>query len=93
MIVHGSTVECYSGHTYAQEPRVIVWKGHRCLVAQVEQRWRRPEGPAFLVRTEPGDVFELHYHDLEDHWSVRLLSDTGDEPAVAGHEACPEGRA
>jgi hypothetical protein len=66
-------VECYSGHTYAQEPRAVVWEGRRYIVTEVEARWRTPDGPAFHVRTEPEESFELHYHELEDTWSVRLL--------------------
>jgi aminotransferase len=63
-------VECFSGHIYAQEPRAIVWQGHRHLVAQVEERWRTPQGPAFRVRTESGERFDLHYHELDDRWTV-----------------------
>ncbi len=71
----GPTVECYSGHTYAQEPRAVAWQGRRYPVVRVEQRWRTPEGPAFRVRTEPGAVFNLHYHESEDRWAIRLLSE------------------
>ena len=48
-------VECYSGHTYAQEPRAFVWQGrrlpggpHRAAVA----RTRRPG----LLRAGPVDI-------------------------------------
>lgn len=63
-------VECYSGHTYAQEPRAVVWAGQRHVVAQVEARWRTPDGPAFRLRTEAGDRFDLHYHESTDTWSL-----------------------
>lgn len=63
-------VECYSGHTYAQEPRAVHWQGLRYPVAQVEQRWRTPAGPAFRVQTESGTVFDLQYHELEDRWLI-----------------------
>lgn len=68
-------VECYSGYTYAQEPREVVWQGRRYPVVRVEQRWRTPEGPAFQVATEPGDLFEICYHELEGRWTIRLLGD------------------
>ena len=68
-------VECYSGHTYAQEPRAVVWQGQRCEVKAVEARWRTPEGPAFRVRVQSEQVFELRYHEGEDRWSVALLSE------------------
>jgi len=64
-------VECYSGHTYAQEPRAFTWRGERHVVQIVERAWRTPEGPHFLVRTEEGGVFELAYSETEDTWSVK----------------------
>ena len=75
-------VEVYSGHTYAQEPRAFVWQGARYVVAEIEERWRTPEGPAFRLCAElTGPTsgpyagsqgrFELHYHELEDHWVIR----------------------
>jgi len=64
-------VECYSGHTYAQEPRVVVTvQGQRWPVAEVEQRSRTPAGLAFRVRTETGERLELHYSESDDRWTV-----------------------
>lgn len=63
-------VECYSGHTYAQEPRAFVWQGRRLEVEAVETRWRTPEGPVFRVRVQSGEGFELRYHETEDRWSL-----------------------
>jgi asparagine synthetase B (glutamine-hydrolysing) len=67
-------VRCYSGHTYAQEPRALVWQGARYQVVQIEGRWRTPNGPAFRVTADPEGVFELYYHELEDHWTIRAMS-------------------
>ena len=64
-------VECYSGHTYPQEPRVVVWRGRRLPVTHIERRWRTPEGPAFSVETEQGPLFDLHYNELEDRWAIQ----------------------
>jgi hypothetical protein len=64
-------VECYSGHTYAQEPRAFFWQGKRHVVQSVERMWRTPEGPHFLVCTEEGGFFELAYDETKDVWSVR----------------------
>ena len=64
-------VECYSGHTYAQEPRAFVWHGQRHVVQAVERAWRGPEGPHFLVRTEEDDFFVLAYDEAEDVWSAK----------------------
>jgi hypothetical protein len=67
-------VECYSGHTYAQEPRAFVWHGQRHVVQMVERTWHAPEGPHFLVRAGEGDSFELAYDEAEDVWSARERS-------------------
>jgi hypothetical protein len=64
-------VECYSGHTYAQEPRAFVWHGLRHVVQAVERAWRAPRGSHFLVRTGEGDFFELVYDEVDDVWRVR----------------------
>jgi hypothetical protein len=72
-------VECYSGHTYAQEPRALIWQGARYQVAQIEGRWRTPEGPAFRVTADPEEVFELLYHELEDRWTIRAMSKQAEE--------------
>jgi hypothetical protein len=42
-------VECYSGYTYAQEPRAFEWHGRRYEVERIVKRWRTPSGPAFRV--------------------------------------------
>jgi len=71
----GPLVECYSGHTYAQEPRALTWSGQRLRIVQVERRWMTPDGPAFWVRTEPGHRFEVRYQQQADCWTIGLLSD------------------
>lgn len=63
-------VECYSGHTYAQEPRSVIWRGRRYPVIHVQARWRTPEGPAFRIETEQEMRFELYYHDIEARWTI-----------------------
>jgi hypothetical protein len=66
-------VECYSGHTYAQEPRAVIWHGRRYPVTVVRQRWRTQRGPAFWLETETGERFEVHYTEETDTWTVRPL--------------------
>ncbi|HEY4689699.1 MAG TPA: hypothetical protein VIK33_10335 [Anaerolineae bacterium] len=61
-------VECYSGHTYAQEPRAIVWRGFRALITRVEQMWRTPDGPVFRVRLDDEAVVDLQYLEAGDEW-------------------------
>lgn len=67
------TVECYSGHTYAQEPRAFIWQGVRLAVTSVERAWRDPEGPCFHVQAEDGRQFELRYNEGRDRWQIREL--------------------
>jgi hypothetical protein len=76
-------VECFSGHTYAQEPRLLIWQGRRYPILRVEERWRTPDGPAFCVRADSGDRFELAYREVQDRWLLRVL------PAVAGQGTGP----
>lgn len=71
MTVEDPAVECYSGHTFAQEPRIVVWEGERYPVTSVERRWRTPEGPAFRVETELGGCFDLLYVEAGDRWRVQ----------------------
>jgi hypothetical protein len=67
------TVECYSGHAYAGEPRAVTWQGRRYVVARVEARWRTPAGPTFRIGTVCGARFEVCYQEAEDRWSVLPL--------------------
>ena len=69
-------VECYSGHTYAQEPQRFTWQSVRYTIIRVEERWRTPEGPAFRVRTRPEACFLLRYLEQEERWLVETLSET-----------------
>jgi len=61
-------VECYSGHTYAQEPRAITWRGFRVNVKRVERMWRSPDGPVFRVRLDDDGVVDLQYSEADDRW-------------------------
>lgn len=80
-------VECYSGHTYPQEPRAVVWQGHRYLVSGIEKRWRTPEGPAFRVETELGVPFELHYGESERAWAIHPLAEVDPDPPEPGERS------
>ena len=66
-------VECYSGYTYAQEPRAIVWRGSRVPVLRVVSAWRTPAGPAFRVHLDGGALVELHFDEHRHRW---LLDDS-----------------
>ena len=47
-------------------------------MARVETRWRVPDGPAFVIRTESGERLELIYSEGLAQWSVRVLPETDD---------------
>ncbi|MGC9335131.1 MAG: hypothetical protein ACP5JJ_13345 [Anaerolineae bacterium] len=59
----------------------MTWQGCRHQIERVEQRWRTPEGPAFRVRTDQGILFDIHYHELEDRWTVRPARSAGSSRA------------
>lgn len=73
-------VECYSGYTYAQEPRAFEWQGQRYQVKHIAKRWRTPIGPAFRVegiaildsQSPISILVELHYLETEDKWTVTV---------------------
>jgi len=67
-------VECYSGFTYAQEPRAFTFLGQRREIVQTEHSWREPDGPRFRVRTFDGRRWDLAYDDTRSLWSLRQLT-------------------
>lgn len=62
-------VECYSGYTYAQEPRAFIVSGRRWEVTRIIARWRTTSGPAFRVQTAIGEYI-LQYDDISDVWTL-----------------------
>jgi hypothetical protein len=73
-------VECYSGYTYAQEPRAFLWHGERYQVERIINRWRTPQGPGFRVeisRISDSDppssrVVNLAYLEDEGQWTLTV---------------------
>ena len=73
-------VECYSGHTYAQEPRAFEWEGRRYEVERVIKRWRTPAGPCFRVEvsgiSDPNSPIsnpvDLTYLESTDRWTMTV---------------------
>jgi hypothetical protein len=64
-------VECRSEHTYAQQPIALWWQGQRLAVTALLVERRIPEGRAFRVKTDSGQVFELVYIETNDEWSIQ----------------------
>jgi hypothetical protein len=65
------SVECYSGHTYAQEPRTLTFDNERCVVTSIRRRWREPAGPHFEVLADDKAIYVLAYEEATGQWSVR----------------------
>jgi hypothetical protein len=65
-----AVVECYSGHTYAQEPRTFWLANQRRSVTVVCKRWREPTGPCFEVLADDAHAYVLAYNETTDRWSV-----------------------
>jgi len=63
-------VNCYSGHTYAEEPRSFVWEGVEYEVEKIEKAWQEPGKKYFQVRTKENKLFRLCYNETEDQWSL-----------------------
>jgi hypothetical protein len=64
------TVKCYSGHTYAEEPRSFEWEGVAYEVAEIERAWREPGERHFLVKTGDNKFFQLCYNEAGERWSL-----------------------
>jgi len=65
-----AVVLCYSGHTYAQEPRAFDFGNERRTVIAVRKRWREPSGPHFRVLADDGVVYVLAYDEAADDWHI-----------------------
>ncbi|OGO24379.1 MAG: hypothetical protein A2Z28_02745 [Chloroflexi bacterium RBG_16_51_9] len=63
-------VKCYSGHTYAEEPRSFRWQGRLYEVDNVEKAWREPGERHFLVKTRDNKTFKLCYNEGKERWSL-----------------------
>ena len=63
-------VKCYSGHTYAEEPRSFEWGGVEYEVAKIEKAWVEPGERHFQVRTGGNKLFQLCYNETDDRWSI-----------------------
>ncbi|MBA7617198.1 hypothetical protein ES703_24510 [subsurface metagenome] len=70
MNLNNLTVKCYSGHTYAEEPRGFIWRGVEYQVAEIEKAWQEPGEKHFQVRTRDNKLFQLCYNETEQRWSV-----------------------
>ena len=70
MVLNNLIVKCYSGHTYAQEPRSFEWRGVEYEVVEIEKAWQEPGERHFQVRTRDSKLFKLCYNETEKRWSL-----------------------
>ena len=68
-------VRCYSGYTYAEEPRSFEWGGVEYEIEKIEKTWQRPGEKCFQVSTMDSTIFELCYNEMEEEWAVTEVAD------------------
>jgi hypothetical protein len=66
-------VNCYSGHTYAEQPRSFTWEGREYEVEEIERAWLEPGERHFRVRTRDNKLFRLCYNEIQKQWSLTEL--------------------
>ena len=52
------------------EPRAFRWQGKLYQPLETGRHWQVEGQRHWLVRTMPGEVFELIYHLDQNHWSM-----------------------
>ncbi|MFH1486139.1 MAG: DUF6504 family protein [Chloroflexota bacterium] len=67
------TVNCYSGHDYAERPESFTWQDKAYKVEALETTWREPGQRCFRVRTSDNQRFELCYNETKDQWLLTQL--------------------
>jgi len=80
------SAECYSGYTFAQDPRSFVCEGQRRRVISLHRRWREPAGPCFEVLADDGRVYRLAYQEQTDAWQVSLGRQCNASGMASGHD-------
>ncbi|MFC2067130.1 hypothetical protein ACFLUO_08830 [Chloroflexota bacterium] len=70
MDLNNLEVKCYSGHTYAEEPRSFRWQGAEYEVEEIEKAWLELGERCFRVRTRGSKLFQLCYNETDKRWSL-----------------------
>ncbi len=63
-------VRCYSGYTYAEEPRSFEWGGVEYEIEKIEKAWRKPGRKWWRDSTGDSKIFELCDNEVEEEWAV-----------------------
>ena len=64
------TVKCYSGHTYAQEPRSFTWLDTEYVVEEIVSARKEPGERHFLVKTGDNKSCQICYNEANERWSI-----------------------
>lgn len=67
------SVKCYSGYTYAEEPRSFTLDNIEYKVIEIEKSWQEPGERHFRVRTDAHKLFQLCYNETHKQWWGGLL--------------------
>jgi hypothetical protein len=68
-------VDCYSGASYGERPKAIIWHSTKIVVSQVLSSQLSPDGKVFEVKLENGWTVTLRYFSQIDHWTASGLPD------------------
>ncbi len=63
-------VECYSGARADEEPRRLVFADAEIDVAEIENRWREPDGERWRVLGEDGFRYEIRRDAKAGLWRL-----------------------
>ena len=68
-------VDCYSGTSYAERPKALIWQGQKIKVTQIFSSRFTPGSKVFEVILENGWTLTLQYIIQADHWTASGLPD------------------
>jgi hypothetical protein len=66
-------VDCYSGASYAERPRALIFHGNKIEVSQILCSQLTPGSKVFKVILENGWTVTLQYSLQADHWTASGL--------------------
>ena len=66
-------VECYSGHTLHERPKVIYLDDRKLSVVRLEDRWLGPDHTYYKVLVDDGNTYLLRYDRETDSWAMEKL--------------------
>ena len=64
-------VDEYSGYKANERPRQFCVDEERIEIANLEKRWRTPNGEYFQVRSDKGKRYVIRYSEIADQWTLQ----------------------